>query len=103
MESGIHIAGQLTMRQLVIPVGRSFTADDSIYGVRVIGEERPDGKWDARIEFRSGSGICLSAVTSEHDTSDQVSEWAANIEDETLRFALRRASTGPIERIKPAK
>ena len=86
------------MRQLLIPTGRSLTADDSIYGVRVIGEERPDGRWDARVEFQSGSGIRLSTVACDLPSEEELAAWAAAIDEDFLREALARASRGPIER-----
>ena len=86
------------MKQIVIPTGRRLTADDSIYGVRVIGDERPDGRWDVRVEFQSGSGIRLSTHVGADLNSYELRNRAAQMGEETLREALTRASEGPIER-----
>ena len=90
------------MKRIVIPTGRNLTADDSIYGVRVIGDERPDGRWDVRLEFESGSGIRLSTHVGADLDSYELRNRAAQIGEETLREALSRASEGPIERATPA-
>lgn len=88
------------MKEIVIPVRRRFTADDSIYGVRVIGTEREDGIWEARVEFQSRSGIRLGATTGEHLNADRLSSWAARLDEDTLREALNRASIGLIQSAK---
>lgn len=88
------------MKEIVIPVRRRFTADDSIYGVRVIGTERDDGIWEARVEFQSRSGIRLGAPTGEHLNVDRLSSWAARLGEDTLRDALNRASIGLIQAVE---
>ena len=86
------------MKQILIPTGRQFSADDSIYGVRVVADEHDDGRWHAAIEFQSASGIKLQAPFGHHDSPDELSEWASHLDDSSLRRALARASLGPIER-----
>lgn len=86
------------MRQLLIPVGRSLTADDSIYGVRVVADECDDGRWHASIEFQSRSGIRLEAPFGQHDSAAELCDWTAHLDDSALRRALSRASLGVIER-----
>jgi hypothetical protein len=86
------------MTRLTIPLGRTLTADDSIYGVRVIAETARDGSWDTRLEFESRSGIRLSTEARECASRDEVCEWTKRVGEETLRRALARASVGRIER-----
>ena len=85
------------MTRTAIPLSR-LVADDTIYGVRVVGEER-EGRWEAHIEFESGSGIQLTtdvAVSSPDRAS--LESWAANLDRPALQKALTQASTRPIVR-----
>ena len=86
------------MTRLTIPLGRTLTADDSIYGVRVIAETATDGSWETRLEFESRSGIRLSTSARECASRDEVCAWTQRLGEETLRRALTRASVGKIER-----
>ena len=75
-----------------------FVADDTIYGVRVVGEQR-NGRWEGHIEFESGSGIQLStAVTVTSQDRSSLESWAANLDRSELQKALTAASTRPIVR-----
>jgi len=86
------------MTRLCIPLGRTLTADDSIYGVRVVAETATNGLWDTRLEFESKSGIRMSTTARECASGEEVRDWSARVGEETLRRALARASVGKIER-----
>ena len=86
------------MAKLLISLDQTLTADDSIYGVRVVAEDSPDGRWDTRLEFESGSGIRLSAVAQDCASSEDLREWTSSLDERALREALARASVGRIER-----
>ena len=91
------------MRTIIIPLRKQFTADDSIYGVRIRASETNDGKWEAKVEFESGSGIRVTAPIEEPPaTRTELEAWAANVEQPYLDDALRRASEGgEIEKAPP--
>ena len=85
------------MTRTAIPLSR-LVADDTIYGVRVVAEER-DGHWDGHIEFESGSGIQLTtAVTVTSPDRASLESWAANLDRSALQKALTAASARPIVR-----
>ena len=86
------------MAKITIPLGRTLTADDSIYGVRVIAEPAIDGHWETRLEFESSSGIRLSSTAPTCASRDEVSDWSEHVGEETLRRAFASASVGKIER-----
>ncbi|HEY3055225.1 MAG TPA: hypothetical protein VGK31_04750 [Thermoanaerobaculia bacterium] len=90
------------MRRIIVPLRQRLTADDSLYGVRVRGDQRPDGKWEPCIEFESRRGIKLETCPPMALGSvDALKEWAEHLDEPYLLDALARASKGPIRRIRP--
>jgi len=81
------VAAHCRVRRIIVPLNHRITADDSLYGVRVRGDQRPDGAWDPCIEFESRKirlETCPSLTLQSVD-------------------ALARASKGPIRRTRKPK
>lgn len=92
------------MRRITFPLNHSVTADDSLYGVKVRGDQRADGAWDPCIEFESRRGIRMEMcppITLE--TAEAVQEWAQKLDEPFLLDALAKASKGPIRRVRKQK
>jgi len=67
--------------------------DGSTYHARVLGFERPDGKWEGRLEFQNGSGKTLT--TGQETTQPNLKTlqyWATGLEPIYLEGALLRAA-----------
>ena len=89
------------MRRIVVPLNHKITADDSLYGVRIRGDQRPDGTWDPCIEFESRKGIRMETCPSlTLESVDELKEWAERLDEPFLLDALARASKGPIRRTR---
>lgn len=92
------------MRRITFPLRYNVTADDSLYGVKVRGDERPDGAWEPCIEFESRRGIKLETCPPlTLATPEELQEWAAKLDEIYLLDALSKASKGPIRRVRKAK
>lgn len=92
------------VKRIIVPLSHRITADDSLYGVRVRGDQRSDGSWDPCIEFESRRGIrmetCPSVVL---ETPDAVKQWAEKLDEPYLLEALALASKGPIRKTRKEK
>jgi len=60
--------------------------DGSTYHARVLGFERPDGKWEGRLEFQNGSG------KTTQPNLKTLQYWATGLEPIYLEGALLRAA-----------
>ena len=93
------------VRRVIFPLNHKVTADDSLYGVRVRGDQRADGTWDPCIEFESRRGIRMETCppSLKMDTVDALKEWAEKLDEPFLLNALAQASKGPIRRTRKPK
>ena len=93
------------VRRVTFPLNHKITADDSLYGVRVRGDQRADGAWDPCIEFESRRGIrmetCPPSLTMQ--SVDALKQWAETLDEPFLLNALAQASKGPIRRTRKQK
>lgn len=93
------------VRRVIFPLNHKVTADDSLYGVRVRGDQRADGSWDPCIEFESRRGIrmetCPPSLTMQ--SVDALKAWAEKLDESFLLDALAQASKGPIRRTRKVK
>ena len=92
------------VKRATFPLNHKITADDSLYGVRVRGDQRTDGAWDTCIEFESRRGIRMETcppVTMQ--TVDALKQWAERLDEPFLLDALTQASKGPIRKTRKAK
>lgn len=99
------VAAHLTVRRVIFPLNHKVTADDSLYGVRVRGDQRPDGAWDPCIEFESRRGIRMETCPQSlrMETVDALKEWAEKLDEPFLLDALAKASKGPIRKSRKPK
>lgn len=98
------VAAQLAVRRIFFPLRHRITADDSLYGVKVRGDERSDGGWDPCIEFESRRGIRMETCPPmKLDTVDALKDWAERLDETFLLDALSKASKGPIRRVRKQK
>jgi hypothetical protein len=89
------------VRQIIVPRSQRLTADDSLYGVRIRGDLRPDGSWEPCIEFESRRGIRLETCPPMTiSTVEKFKEWAEQLDEPYLLQALTKASKGPIRRTR---
>jgi hypothetical protein len=89
------------VRRVIFPLNHRITADDSLYGVRVRGDQRADGAWDPCIEFESRRGIRMETCPSfTLQTINALKEWAEKLDERFLLNALAEASRGPIRRTR---
>ena len=89
------------VRRIIVPLRHRLTADDSLYGVRVRGDQIDEGAWEPCIEFESRSGIKLETCPQMRlETPDALKEWAEGLGEAYLLDALSRASKGPIRRVR---
>ena len=89
------------MRRIFVPIAHRITADDSLYGVKVRGDETPDGKWEPCIEFESRRGIRLETCPQmSWKNADELKHWAETLDEAYLLDALSRASKGPIRKVR---
>lgn len=93
-----------TVKRIFVPLPNRITADDSLYGVRVRGDQRSDGGWDPCIEFESRRGIRMETCPPvQLDTPDAVRKWAERLDEPYLLEALAAASKGPIRKTRKEK
>lgn len=89
------------MRRIIVPLNHRVAADDSLYGVKVVGDLLAEGAWEPCIEFESRSGIKLETCPDVRlKTSDAVKDWAEHLDEPYLLEALARASKGPIRKVR---
>ena len=89
------------MRRVILSLPERVTADDSLYGVRVLGDELPDGKWVPCIEFESGRGIRLETCPAlVLETTEALKSWVERLDRSYLLDALTRASRGRIRKTR---
>lgn len=101
VESGTDVAAQTNVRRIIVPLNHRVAADDSLYGVRVVGDLGSEGSWEPCIEFQSRSGIKLETCPDMRlSTSEALKEWAERLDEPYLLEALARASKGPIRRVR---
>ncbi|HEX9163654.1 MAG TPA: hypothetical protein VF980_18245 [Thermoanaerobaculia bacterium] len=92
------------MRRIFFPLPHRIAADDSLYGVRVRGDEHADGRWEPCIEFESRSGIRLETCPPmKMSTPGDLKTWAEKLDEPYLLEALARASQGPIRKTRKRK
>jgi hypothetical protein len=92
------------VKRITFPLNHRITADDSLYGVRVRGDQRSDGAWDPCIEFESRRGIRMETCPPlTMQTVDALKQWAEGLDEPFLLDALAQASKGPIRRTRKAK
>jgi hypothetical protein len=92
------------VKRIIVPLRLRITADDSLYGVRVRGDQRSDGSWDPCIEFESRRGIRMETCPSVTlETPDAVKQWAERLDEPYLLEALALASKGPIRKTRKEK
>jgi hypothetical protein len=93
------------VHRVFVALGQRLTADDSLYGVRVRGDQRADGKWDPCIEFESRRGIKLEMCPRNMvlATVEALKDWAKRLDERYLLDALARASKGPIRKTRPPR
>ena len=97
----LHISG---VKRITFSLNHRITADDSLYGVRVRGDQRSDGAWDPCIEFESRRGIRMETCPPlTLQTVEALEEWAERLDEPFLLDALAQASKGPIRRTKKGK
>lgn len=89
------------MRRVFVPLPRRVSADDSLYGVRIRGDENSDGSWQPCIEFESRRGIKLETCPKlTLSNVDALKDWAGRLDEPALLSALSEASKGPIRRVR---
>jgi len=92
------------VRRIFVPLNHRITADDSLYGVKVRGDERSDGGWDPCIEFESRRGIRMETCPGVRlDSVELFKAWAEALDENFLLDALAKASKGPIRRVRKQK
>jgi hypothetical protein len=90
------------VKRITFPLNHKITADDSLYGVRVRGDQRSDGAWDPCIEFESRRGIRMETCPPlTMQTVDALKEWAEGLDEPFLLDALAQASKDPIRTRRP--
>ena len=97
------VAAHCRVRRIIVPPNHRITADDSLYGVRVRGDQRPDGAWDPCIEFESRKIRLETCPSLTLQSVDALKEWAGRLDEPFLLDALARASKGPIRRTRKPK
>lgn len=92
------------MRRIIVPLPQRLSADDSLYGVRVRGDQNNDGSWQPCIEFESRRGIKLETCPQMTlSTVDALKDWAGQLDEPALLKALSDASKGPIRRVRRSR
>ena len=88
------------MRRVFIPLPNRLAADDSWYGVKIRGDQNPDGTWQPCIEFESRRVRVETCPNLTMLTVDELKEWARHLDEPFLMNALNQASRGPIRRVR---
>ena len=89
------------VRRVFVPLPNRVSADDSLYGVRIRGDQNNDGSWQPCIEFESRRGIKLETCPKlTLSTVDALKDWASHLDEPALLTALSEASKGPIRRVR---
>lgn len=92
------------VRRITLPLPHYVQADDSLYGVKVRGDELADGTWEPCIEFESRRGIKMETCPPlKLNTVDALKQWAETLDEPFLLDALAKASKGPIRRVRKGK
>ncbi|HEY3055220.1 MAG TPA: hypothetical protein VGK31_04725 [Thermoanaerobaculia bacterium] len=82
------------MREVIIPFdSKMIDRNGTVYHVRVIGFERPDGMWEGCVEFETESGgrVRTGVETTQPNGTD-LEDWATSFEPDYLESALARAA-----------
>ena len=89
------------VKRVFMPLPHRLAADDSLYGVRIRGDQNNDGSWQPCIEFESRRGIKLETCPKLTVTTvDELKHWAERLDEPALLSALTEASKGPIRRVR---
>src|SRR5436190_15492362 len=82
------------LRQVEHPLDRPFSASGDTYRVRLLGRCRPDGIWEARIQFEPGGGggvVLITPVESTQSSEEALIRWASGLGDVFFEGAFQRA------------
>jgi hypothetical protein len=90
------------------PFERPFHAKGDSYSVILLGRSRPDGLWEARIQFEpeGGGGVVLTTpVVSTQPSEETLIRWGRGLGDAFFEFAFERAlaSIDPRKRRRSVK